>query len=63
MEMRSRVKVGLVVTPKLQLTKLKIVFGTMILSSATNGSNEVEGTAPISAFAPTKVTEFLVKPF
>jgi hypothetical protein len=41
---------------------LKVIFDTRILFSATNGSNEAEGIAPISAFAPTKVTDFLMKP-
>jgi hypothetical protein len=55
-------EVDLVVTPKLQPTKLKVVSGTKILFSAINGYNEAEGTAPIFSFAPTKVTKFLVKP-
>jgi hypothetical protein len=55
-------EVDLVVTRELQPTELKVIFDTRILFSATNGSNEAEGIAPISAFAPTKVTDFLMKP-
>jgi hypothetical protein len=55
-------EVDLVVTPELQPTKSKVVFGTMILSGVIDGFDEAKGTAPIFAFVLTEVTRFLVKP-
>ncbi len=52
-------EVDLVVTLELKPTENKVTFGIEFFFGATNDYGEVEGVAPIVAFAPTKfITHF-----